>query len=137
MTIRFYPTMHCPSVYNDITLWHCEHGWCWNIEVNERIIATMCGTLLCGDGCIVHFETMDFIKLPGAVILGVMRKAVRMLAPECDMIYATIEARNEKLIRVAVRLGFEIVPDGGFLRDGKTEVVLLKFYTGLARYIKK
>jgi hypothetical protein len=140
MKIRFTkrnPYGQIPCVWNDVVSWHSRHGWCWEVKVDGVAVAVFYCTLLCGDGCLVHFDKAEYVKLPGAVILGIMRKAMRMIEPECDVIYATIEKQNEKLIHVAIRLGFGLIPNGGFLRDGKTEVVLLKFYPETARYIKK
>lgn len=136
MHITFVPTKE-PFVRNDVTTWHAEHGWCWNVDVDDMFVATLFCTLLCGDGCLVHFDTGKYIRLPGPVILAIMRKAMRMLEQNADVIYATILARNHALIRVAIRLGFVLVPDGGFLRDGKDDVVLLKYYGCPARYIKE
>ena len=136
MKITFVPTED-PFVRNDVTTWHAQHGWCWNVDVDNMFVATLFCTLLCGDGCLVHFDTGKYIRLPGSVILAIMRKAMRMLEQNADVIYATILARNQALIRVAICLGFRLVPGGGFQRDGKDEVVLLKFYPSLARYIKE
>ena len=135
MKITFVPTKE-PFVRNEVTKWHAEHGWCWNVDVDDMFVATLFCTLLCGDGCLVHFLTGRYIQLPGAVVLAIMKKAMRMLEPECDVIYATIARRNAALIRVAVRLGFGLVPDGGFIRDGSEEVALLKYYGRPVGYIK-
>ena len=125
-----------PCIDNEVIRWHARHGWCWDVQVDGTLVAVFYCTLLCGDGCLVHFDKAKYINVPGAVVLGVLKKAMRMVAPECDVIYATIEKRNAALIRVAVHLGFGIVPDGGFLRDKTEEVVLLKYYGRPAGYIK-
>lgn len=126
MNITFVPSKE-PFVRDDVTMWHAQHGWLWNIDVDDMFVGTLFCTLLCGDGCLVHFKSGKYIVLPGVVILAIMRKAMRMLSAECDVIFASIETRNKKLIQTAIRLGFRIVDGGGWLRDGE-EVTLLKYY---------
>ena len=137
MNITFVPSRE-PFVRDDVTMWHAQHGWLWNIDVDDMFIGTLFCTLLCGDGCFVHFKTGKYITLPGAVVLAIMRKAMRMLSTESDVIFASIETRNRKLIQTAIYLGFGIVENGGWqrqaldggsagLRSG-TEITLLKYY---------
>ena len=135
MTITFVPTNE-PWVRNDVTRWHAEHGWVWNVDVDDEFVATVFCTLLCGDGAVIHFYTGKYTSLPGAVVLGIMRKAIRVIVPNCDVLYATIPTANEKLIRVAVSLGFGLVPDGGFLRDRTESISLLKYYPQSRCHIK-
>ena len=49
-----------------------------------------------------------------------------MVKPHFSVMYATIEQDKTSLIRVVEKLGFRVVRDGGFYRDGKL-VLLLKF----------
>ena len=124
-----------PCVRNDVVLWHERYGWVWNVYWGHHeemcpweAIGVFYCTRLCGDGVICHFTPRPEIRIPWFLTLAAFRKGVRMIAPVCDVIYATIPAEKEKLIRVAVRLGFLIVAGGDFLRDGKQPVVLLKYY---------
>lgn len=126
MNITFVPTKE-PFVRDDVTMWHVDRGWVWNIDVDNMFVGTLFCTLLCGDGCFVHFLSGKYIVLPGAVILAIMRKAMRILTANCDVIFASIETRNKKLIRTAIYLGFGIVENGGWMRDG-VEITLLKYY---------
>ena len=126
MNITFVPSRE-PFVRDDVTMWHAQHGWLWNIDVDNMFVGTLFCTLLCGDGCLVHFKTGKYITMPGAVVLAIMRKAMRMLSENCDVIFASIETRNRKLIQTAIYLGFVIVENGGWMRDG-TDVTLLKYY---------
>lgn len=117
-----------PCVVNDITLWHLEHGFLWDVvEVpSGRRIAVFFCTLLCGDGCIVHFDSVKGVEVSWGAVLAAMRKGIRMVSDCGAVIYATIPAEKSSLIRCACCLGFAIVDAGGFLRDGK-EIVLLKY----------
>ena len=119
-----------PCVDDGVVQWHVQNGWVWNVYggADLRPVGVFFCTLLCGDGVICHFTPRPEIRIPWHVTLAAFRKGVRMLAPVCDVIYATIPAEKEKLIRVVIRLGFGIVEEGGFLRDGRTPVVLLKYY---------
>lgn len=117
-----------PCVDNGVVWWHVQHGWVWNVMDEHGTLGVFFCTRLCGDGVICHFTPRPEICVPWYLTLAAMRKGVRMLAPVCDVIYATIPAEKEKLIRVAVRLGFGIVEEGGFLRDRRQPVVLLKYY---------
>lgn len=134
MQITFVPSKE-PFVRDDVTLWHAAHGWLWNIDVDNMFVGTLFCTMLCGDGCFIHFLSGKYIVLPGAVILAIMRKAMRILSAECDVIFASIETRNKKLIRVAEFLGFRIIEGGGWLRDG-VEITLLKYYGRRTCYSK-
>lgn len=116
-----------PAIANDVTAWHVSHGWIWNvIEVRtHRPIGVFYCTFLCGDGCVCHFDT--FGTLSPAVILASFKKGVRMIKEHCPVIYATIPAEKSKLIRCACRLGFKVIPDAGFERDG-VEMTFLKYF---------
>ena len=107
MKITFVPTKE-PFVRNEVTKWHAEHGWCWNVDVDDMFVATLFCTLLCGDGCLVHFLTGRYIQLPGAVVLAIMKKAMRMLGPECDVIYATIARQNPRWIATWISFSFRL-----------------------------
>ena len=135
MKITFVPTKE-PWVINDVTRWHAEHGWVWNVDVDDEFVATVFCTLLCGDGAVIHFYTGKYTRLPGVVVLGIMRKAMRVVSPHCDVLYATIPSNNKKLIQVAIGLGFCLIPDGGFLRNGNEEIELLKYYPRSKCHIK-
>ena len=110
---------------NDITRWHLAHGWIWNVIApdNSPLGVFYC-TLLCGDGCIIHFDALP--DIPWHVILPAFRKAIRMISPVSDVVYATVPTSHAKLIRILIRLNFSPVSSGGFLRDQTTPVTLLK-----------
>lgn len=124
--VRFEKTL-IPCVVNDAILWHLKHGWVWDaVEVSSsRRYAVLYCTLLCGDGCIIHFETVPGTPVSYLFLLSGMRRAMRMIAPVCDVIYATIPEEKQKLIRVAERLGFRKT-DAGFMRDG-LNICMLKY----------
>ena len=124
--VRFEKTL-IPCVVNDAILWHLKHGWVWDaVEVSSgRRYAVLYCTLLCGDGCIIHFETVHGTPVSYLFLLSGMRRAMRMIAPVCDVIYATIPEEKQKLIRVAERLGFRKT-DAGFMRDG-LNICMLKY----------
>jgi len=126
MNITFVPSKE-PFVRDEVTMWHAEHGWLWNIDVDNVFVGTLFCTLLCGDGCFIHFKAGKYMHVPGVIILAIMKKAMRMLSAECDVIFASIETRNQKLIRTAILLGFGTIDGGGWTRDG-VPVTLLKYY---------
>lgn len=126
--VRFEKTV-LPCVMNDVTAWHVAHGWIWDVvEVaSRRLLGVFFCTLLCGDGCVIHFEPRpgEIIRWP--LTLAAFRKAVRMISPVCDVVYATVPADKIKLIHTLLRLGFVPVENGGFRSDGR-EILLLKFF---------
>lgn len=117
-----------PCVINDVTIWHLHHGFIWDVveAPSGRRIAVFFCTLLCGDGCFVHFETVKNLKISWATVFAAMRKGVQMISPYGNVIYATIPEEKKALIRVACKLGFSVVKEGSFDRDGEN-IVLLKF----------
>ena len=110
---------------NDVTRWHLAHGWIWNVSSSDNSpLGVFYCTLLCGDGCIIHFDALPHI--PWSVILPAFRKAIRMISPVSDVVYATVPDSRAKLIRILIRLNFTPISSGGFLRDQTTPVTLLK-----------
>lgn len=130
MRVNFEPAT-VPCVVNEVTLWHLQHGWIWNIvEVPDgRPIGVFFATLLCGDGCIVHFSMVRDLDISWGTILTALRRGVSVAAHYCDVVYATIPRENRRLISIACRLGFAEIVGGGFVRDGKP-VALLKYLGG-------
>ena len=138
--IRFEKTL-TPCVADEVTAWHAVHGWLWNVVVYENTdqhgptrtdtIGVFYCTLLCGDGAVVHFDTVG--PIAPLHLLAAMKKGIRMIAPYCGVIFATIPEDRAKLIRVAIRLGFGLT-DGGYLRDGQ-KIALLKFFAPRKNYI--
>ena len=124
--VRFEKTL-IPCVLNEVISWHLEHGWVWDaVEFpSRRRCAVLYCTLLCGDGCIIHFETVPGIRVSHLFLLSGMRRAMRMIAPVCGVIYATIPEEKRKLIRVAEHLGFRRT-DADFDRDG-VKICMLKY----------
>lgn len=118
-----------PCVINEVTLWHLAHGYIYDaVEVpSGRRIGVLYYTMLCGDGGVIHFETVPHVKLSSSTILYGFRKAISMLA-SMDVLFATIPAANRKLINIVCRLGFRVVKDGGFERSGEGSIVLLKYF---------
>lgn len=110
---------------NDVTRWHLAHGWIWNVSSSDNSpLGVFYCTLLCGDGCIIHFDALPHI--PWTAILPAFKKAIRMISPVSDVVYATVPDSRAKLIRILIRLNFAPVSSGGFLRDQTTPVTLLK-----------
>ena len=136
MRAKFEKTI-LPCVCNEVVLWHLRHGWVW--DVYELPSLRRCGvfycTLLCGDGCVVHFDTVPGMKLSWVFIHSAMKRSIRMIAPLCNVVYATIPEEKEMLIRVCFHLGFRKT-DGGFLRD-RMPVALLKYYPRQNAILKK
>ena len=124
--VSFVKTLS-PCVCDEVIAWHVVHGWVWDVYDRRSPIGVFYCTVLCGSGAICHFSTIPGVGIPASVILAAFRKGVRMVAPYCPVLYASIPEAREKLIRVAVRLGFGIVADGGFVLDGD-KMVLLKYY---------
>jgi hypothetical protein len=130
MKVNFEKTL-IPCVCDEVIAWHVVHGWVWNVCAGRPIGVFYC-TVLCGSGAICHFSTVEGVAIPASVILAAFRKGVRMVAPACPVLYATIPETRAKLIRVALRLGFGVVEDGGFALDGRN-MVLLKYYAAPKR----
>jgi hypothetical protein len=130
MKINFEQTV-VTCVVNSVTVWHLEHGFVWDVveAPSGRRIGVFFCTLLCGDGCIVHFDSVPGIDISWSSVLAAMRKGIRMIAPCWQVIYATIPAEKSALIRIARRLGFCVVSGGGFMR-GNAEIILLKYLPG-------
>ena len=109
----------------DVTRWHLAHGWIWNVSSSDNSpLGVFYCTLLCGDGCIIHFDALPHI--PWTIIRPAFKKAIRMISPVSDVVYATVPDSNAKLIRILSRLNFAPISSGGFLRDQTTPVTLLK-----------
>ena len=135
MIVRFEKTL-TPCVCDDVVAWHVVHGWVWDVYDGNSPIGVFYLTLLCGSGAICHFSSRTSVTIPAAVTLAAFRKGVRMVAPACPVLYATIPADKPKLIRVAVRLGFGLIERGGFDLDGR-KIMLLKYYGPQRHYIDK
>jgi hypothetical protein len=121
---------HCivPCVENPVVCWHVAHGWIWNVwEVSrQRNIGVFYATLLCGDGVVIHFDVLPGIQLHPATVLSAFRRGVALAAANADVVFATVQADNVKLIRCLCRLGFVVCRDASFCRDG-AEIALLKY----------
>ena len=124
--VSFVKTL-MPCVCDEVIAWHVVHGWAWDVYDRRSPIGVFYCTVLCGSGAICHFSTIPGVGIPASVILAAFRKGVRMVAPSCPVLYATIPEAKAKLIRVAVRLGFGVIANGGFVLDGD-KMVLLKYY---------
>lgn len=127
MKTNFVKTL-TPCVVNEVTCWHLAHGFLWDVvEVSTgRKLGVFYVTLLCGDGCIIHFYALPGIDITPATTLYTFRKAINMTARYGNVLYATVPEDHIKLLRVLCRLGFAPVPQGGFVRDG-VQIVLLKY----------
>lgn len=127
-----------PCVVNDITLWHLKHGFLWDVveAPTDRRLGVFFCTLLCGDGCVIHFNSVPGEDISAATTLYAFRKAIRMMKEYGNVMYATIPAEKRTLVRIICALGFFPVKDGGFLREGR-EIVLLKYLPVKKEYIKE
>lgn len=128
MKVNFVRTL-IPCVVNEITLWHVQHGMLWDVveAPSGRYLGVFFCTLLCGDGCIIHFYSLPDVVISPATILYAFRKAVRMMTAYGNVIFATVPESKKKLCRVLCGLGFRILPDGNFIRDDQN-ILLLKYF---------
>lgn len=121
---------HCivPCLENPVVRWHVAHGWIWNVwEVSrQRNIGVFYATLLCGDGVVIHFDVLPGIQLHPATVLSAFRRGVALAAANADVVFATVQADNVKLIRCLCHLGFVVCRDASFMRD-EDEIALLKY----------
>lgn len=125
MKVNFEKTL-TPCVTDQVILWHLAHGYVWNVrEVSGRYIGVVFATCLCGDGTVIHCETVPGITISSATVLAALRKAVRITAP-LGVLYATVPIQKSKLIAVLKRIGFAETT-GNFFREGTGEIALLKF----------
>ena len=134
MNVARFEKSVIPCIIDDVTTWHHQHGWLWNVvdqRTGDRVAVFFC-TLLCGDGGILHFSVRPNEKLDGVFLRSAFRRGIQMVKPHFGVMYATIEQDKTGLIRVVERLGFRVVRDGGFYRDGKF-VLLLKFNSECGR----
>lgn len=143
MKVYFEKTV-LPCVVDEVVAWHVAHGWVWDVvEITPtntdehgrtRRIGVFFCTLLCGDGAVCHFTTVPEIEIPWHVTLAAFRKAIRMVSPAVNVVFATIPADNIPLLRCACRLGFRI-SCGSFFRDG-SKIRLLQYFPPVKNYIK-
>lgn len=125
MKVFFEKTLS-PCVSNEVIFWHVAHGWVWNVrESSGRYIGVFFATLLCGDGVIIHFDSIPNLKISPATVASAIKKGIRIAAP-LGVVYATIRKDNPKLISIITRLGFWVT-NAGFLRPEEGEVLLLKY----------
>jgi hypothetical protein len=115
-------------VDNPVVRWHVAHGWIWDVwEVDrQRKIGVFYASLLCGDGVVIHFDVLPGIQLHPATVLSAFRRGVALAAANADVVFATVQADNVKLIRCLCHLGFVVCQDASFCRDG-AEIALLKY----------
>lgn len=127
MNIARFEKSVLPCVIDEVTLWHKQHGWLWNVldqRTGDRVAVFFC-TLLCGDGAILHFTVRPNVSLSGVFLRSAFRRGIEMVKPYCGVLYATIPQSSTGLVRVVEKLGFQVVRDGGFYRDGDF-ILLLK-----------
>lgn len=126
MKVNFEKTLS-PCICNDIIAWHTAHGYVWNVveAPSGRFIGVFFCTLLCGDGVIIHFNTVPRCRISAATICYAFKKALKIVSP-LGVVYATVEQKNRKLIQVLNRLGF-IETTAGFCRDN-TPIAMLKYF---------
>lgn len=117
-----------PCVDNEITRWHLAHGWLWDVYDRklEQNIGVFFVTLMCGDGCIVHFDRVEHVDVEAAALLCAFRRGVELVAPHFNVVFATIPSEKQKLIRCACRLGFSVCHGAEYWRF-EQEITLLKY----------
>lgn len=117
-----------PCVDNEITRWHLAHGWLWDVYDRKlkRNIGVFFCTLLCGDGCIIHFDCVPELSPEPVAILSAFRSAVDLVSPDFNVVFATIPSSKNKLISCICRMGFSVCCDAKYWRDGQ-EITLLKY----------
>ncbi len=116
-----------PCVCDEVIAWHVMHGWVYDVYHDAEALGVFYCTVLCGSGAVCHFTPRTGARITPAIFLAACRKCLAVVAPACYVLYATIPETKVKLIRVAVRLGFGVIEDGGFILDGD-KMVLLKYY---------
>ena len=123
-----------PCVVDDVVAWHAAHGWVWDVVENEsrRRIGVFFCTLLCGDGAVCHFTTVPGIKIPWQTTLAAFRKAIRMVAPAVNVLFATIPVSSVGLLRCVRKLGFS--PVSRYTREDQ-EILLLQYFPRAKGYI--
>ena len=134
MKVYFEKTV-LPCVVDDVIAWHVAHGWVWDVvevSTGKRLGVFFC-TLLCGDGVIVHFSSVPGVMIPWYVTLSAFRKAILMVAPAVNVVFATIPACRNALVRCVRKLGFR--PVARYTREG-SEILLLQYFPGVKGYIK-
>ena len=118
---------------SNCALWHLQHGWYYNVwdcsddGKSGRIIGVFYVTQLAGLGGILHFETVAR-DIPAAHVFAAFRKAIRIVKPHLDGIFATIPVHKKKLIRVMERIGFTKISLAAPLRSGGMEFILLQYF---------
>ncbi len=119
------------AVDDEVTRWHFRHGWVWNVMLAETWmpLGVVFCTLLGGDGCAVHFSVKPGVVPPKTAMLAAIRKAIRMLAPVCPLLLATIpdDAEHRHLILVLYRCGFRR-SDLQWRREGGVPVAALQYF---------
>ena len=126
MKVFFEKTLS-PCIANEVILWHVAHGWVWNVrESSGRYIGVFFATLLCGDGVIIHFDSIPNLMISPATVASAIKKGIRIAAP-LGVVFATVRQDNKKLISIISRLGFRTT-DAGFYRSGEGEIILLKYF---------
>lgn len=130
MKVNFVKTL-IPCVLNEITLWHLQHGLIWDVveAPSGRYLGVFFATLLCGDGCIIHFFSLPDVVISPPTTLYAFRKAIQIMSTYGNVIYATVPEEKTKLVKVLRLLGFGIVADGNFSRSGQN-ILLLKYFPG-------
>lgn len=126
--VVFFEKTVSPCVDNEVTRWHTEHGWVWNVyDVRNGVFAgVFFASLLCGDGCVCHFIRKKSVPVSPSLILAAFKKGMRIISPVCDVIYATVPERKEKLIQVLIKLGFGLT-GSVFYRNGD-KIILLQYF---------
>lgn len=121
----FFEKTILPCVLDDVIAWHIQHGYVWNVKSEDgKFLGVFYATLLNGDGTVIHFSTVPGVRISAAQQLAAYKKGVRILQP-MGVVFATIPAEKQKLIRITKHLGFSET-DGNFYRPGTGEIVLLK-----------
>lgn len=125
----FFVEPTVPCVDTEVTRWHMQHGWLWDVVTasGEHLGVIFC-TLLCGDGAIVHFTPLPGADIPPTAMLGALRKMIRMIPPVCPILLATVpdDDGHAHLIRVLIRLGFART-NADFARTDGQDVAVLKY----------
>ena len=127
MSLAYFERTFKPCILNEVISWHLAHGWVWNIidRKSLRPIGVFYATLLCGDGVVLHFDTLPDVEIPFALTLSAMKRGIRLVEPHADLILATIPEVKHKLIQCAQKLGFRRISN--FRRDNQA-IVVLQFF---------
>lgn len=131
--VRFQHSV-LPCIDTPVTRWHVAHGFVWDVlDVRSgEYLGVFYATLLCFDASVIHFDTLGNVS-PAQLLSG-FRKGISMILTYSPVVYATVSPDKKSLVKLLSRVGFRVVPDGGYQIDG-FQNLLLKYFGTQKGYI--